>query len=300
VSFDAVMVLSFGGPDAPADVTPFLQNVLRGRPVPPGRLEEVASHYMEFGGRSPINSINRALVDALRGAQDRPVYWGNRNWHPFVTDTVAAMRDQGVRRAAVFATSAYSSYSGSLQYVEDLEKARAEVGPGAPDLVKLRPFSDHPGFIEPLAAGLLDARTGAGSDPAVLMSAHSLPVSQAATCPYEAELRVAATRVAEHAGLEAGRWRLVYQSRSGPPSVPWLGPDIGDAIRALPPGTETVIVVPIGFVSDHMEVVYDLDRAARVIAESRGLRFVRTPTPGTHPAFVNMICDLITEAEEAS
>jgi protoporphyrin/coproporphyrin ferrochelatase len=296
--FDAVMVLSFGGPEGPADVVPFLANVLRGRPAPPGRLEQIATHYMQFGGRSPINAINRALVDALGAAQTRPVYWGNRNWRPYVADTVAAMRDDGVSRAAVFATSAYSSYSGCRQYLEDLGRARAAVGPGAPDLVKLRPFSDHPGFIEPLAEGLRAALATTGPDTPVLMSAHSLPVSQAATCTYQSELQVAAARVAGKAAVRAGRWQLVFQSRSGPPSEPWLGPDIGEAITALPSGADAVIVVPIGFVSDHMEVVYDLDEQARAVARDRGLGFVRTPTPGTDPLFVSMICDLIGEAEQ--
>jgi ferrochelatase len=298
VEFDAVMVLSFGGPDGPADVMPFLQNVLGGRPVPPGRLAEVASRYMEFGGRSPINSINRDLVGALRLAQPRPVYWGNRNWHPMVTDTVAAMRQDGVRQAAVFATSAYSSYSGCRRYIEDLEQARAAVGPGAPRLVKLRPFSDHPGFIAPLAAGLRLALAGSASTSEVIMSAHSIPVSQAVNCRYETELTAASTRVASQAGLEEGCWKLAFQSRSGPPSQPWLGPDISDAIRALPASADSVVVVPVGFVSDHMEIVYDLDRGAREVAENRGLRFVRSPTPGTHPDFVAMICELIAEMEK--
>jgi ferrochelatase len=298
--FDAVMVLSFGGPEGPGDVKPFLENVLRGRAVPAGRLEQIATHYMAIGGRSPINAINRELVEALRGAQTRPVYWGNRNWHPFVTDTVAAMRGDGVSRVAVFATSAYSSYSGCCQYIEDLEGARAVVGPGAPELVKLRPFSDHPGFIGPLAEGLRAGLATAGPESPVLMSAHSIPHSQATRCGYESELRTASARVAEKAGLEEGRWQLVFQSRSGPPSQAWLGPDIGDTIAGLPPGPDAVIVVPVGFVSDHMEVVYDLDKQARAVARDRGLRFVRTPTPGTHPAFVAMICDLISEAESGS
>lgn len=299
MQFDAVMVLSFGGPEGPDDVIPFIRNVVRGRPLPPGRLEEIASRYMRFGGRSPINSINRDLLDALRSAQDRPVYWGNRNWHPFVGETVAVMRDEGVRRAAVFATSAYSSFSGCRQYLLDLDQARAGPGSAAPELVKLRPFSDHPGFIGPLAEGLRRAWAGSGPGTRVLMSAHSLPVAQAKACRYEAELRAAARRVAKLGGVEGPAWQLVFQSRSGPPSQPWLEPDIGTAIAGLPTGTDSVIVVPVGFVADHMEVVYDLDIVGREAADQHGLKFSRTPTPGIHPDFVAMICDLIAGAEKA-
>lgn len=298
-----MLLLSFGGPDGPDDVMPFLANVVGGRPVPPERLEQVAAHYMLFGGRSPINAANRALLAALQSefashGRPRPVYWGNRNWKPYVADAVAQMRDDGVERAAVFVTSAYSSYSSCRQYLEDLERARKEVGAGAPESVKLRPYFNHPGFVEPLAEGLRAALTEAGAGVPVLMSAHSIPESMAATCDYEGQLRETATLVAAAAGVPEGRWRLVYQSRSGPPAQPWLGPDLLDVIAGLPAGTTRVVVAPIGFVSDHMEVVYDLDTQARDAAAARGVRLVRSPTPGGHPRFVHMVCELIAELED--
>ncbi len=302
MGFDAVLVVSFGGPEGVDEVMPFLGNVLRGRPVPPQRMQQVAAHYLEFGGVSPINGQNRALVGALERAlearQERlPVYWGNRNWHPYLSDVVRAMAADGIRKAAGFVTSAYSSYSGCRQYVEDLARARGEAGPGAPELVKLRPYFDHPGFVEPLAEGLRAALAEAGPDAPVLMSAHSIPSAMAATCGYEEQLAETARLVAERAGLPPTQWSLVYQSRSGPPQQPWLGPDINDHIRSLAGSHPTVIVVPIGFVSDHMEVVYDLDQAARAAARERGIRLVRTATPGTDPRFVSMICDLVEEAD---
>lgn len=301
--FDAVLLLSFGGPDGPDDVMPFLANVVRGRPVPPERLEQVASQYMLFGGRSPINQLNRAMVEALeaefaRDGRPRPVYWGNRNWAPFVTETVARMRDDGVERAAVFVTSAYSSYSSCRQYLEDLERARQTVGPGAPELVKLRPYFNHPGFVEPITEGLQAALRDAGPAAPVLMSAHSLPRSMAAVCDYERQLAETSSLVAARAGLEPGRWRAVYQSRSGPPSQPWLEPDVVQAISELPEGTETVVIVPVGFVADHMEVVYDLDTQAAAEGARRGIRVVRSPTPGAHPRFVHMVCELLAEMED--
>lgn len=300
--FDAILLLSFGGPEGPQDVEPFLANVLRGRPVTPERLEEVAGHYLLFGGRSPINDQNRALLASLRseldahGRTDLRLYWGNRNWKPYLADTVGQMRDEGVGRAAVFATSAYSSYSGCRQYLEDIERARAQVGPAAPELEKLRPFFREPGFVGPLAEGLAAALSKAPAGTPVLMTAHSLPQAMAATCDYEAQLEEVAAVVSERAG--GGGWRLVYQSRSGPPSQPWLGPDVLEVVEGLPAGTKEVIVAPIGFVSDHMEVVYDLDTQAAAVAAARGIRLVRTPTPGAHPRFVAMIRELV-EAMEA-
>lgn len=303
--FDALLLLSFGGPEGPDDVIPFLQNVVRGRPVPSERLEQVAGQYMRFGGRSPINDHNRSLLHALteefasRG-RDLPVYWGNRNWAPYVADTVARMRDDGVRRAAVFVTSAYSSYSSCRQYLEDLERARREVGSDAPELVKLRPYFDHPGFVEPLIEGLADALRRVGPDAPVLMSAHSIPSSMAATCAYEEQLRTTAALVATGAGLGGTHdpWRLVFQSRSGSPAHPWLGPDVLEVIADLPQATGEVVVVPVGFVSDHMEVVHDLDTQAAGAAADRGIRLVRSATPGTHPRFVRMVCELLAELEE--
>ena len=282
---------------------PFLQNVVRGRPVPPERLEQVRSQYMRFGGRSPINDQNRALLAALRASFDRqgrstPIYWGNRNWSPFLADTVARMRDDGVKRAAVFVTSAYSSYSSCRQYLDDIRRARAEVGVNAPEMVKLRPYFNHPGFVEPLAEGLRAVLADAGPQAPVLMSAHSIPSAMAATCDYERQLHETAELVAAQAGVEAARWRNVYQSRSGPPSQPWLGPDVVEAIGGLPDGTGTVVVAPIGFVSDHMEVRFDLDTQAAEAAERSGIRLMRSATPGTHPRFVQMVSELMAEVED--
>ncbi|HLI53946.1 MAG TPA: ferrochelatase [Acidimicrobiales bacterium] len=292
--FDAVLVLSFGGPERPEDVLPFLQNVVAGRDVPPARLEQVAAQYMRMGGRSPINDQNRALVAALGDALGRPVYWGNRNWEPYVEDVVAAMAADGVESAAVFVTSAYSSYSGCGQYLEDLARAARAAGAAAPRMVKLRPFFDHPGFVGPLAEGLVAADPGGAP---VLMTAHSIPLSMARRCDYEAQLATTVSLVAGAAGVDPARCTLVYQSRSGPPSQPWLGPDI---VEALPEDVPEVVVVPVGFVSDHMEVVHDLDVVAAEAAAARGLRLVRTPTPGTHPRFVQMVGELVDELESGS
>ncbi len=294
--------MSFGGPDGPEDVRPFVANVLRGRPVTAERVEQVVSQYMLFGGRSPINDHNRALLAALErdfAAQGRPrrLYWGNRNWTPYLAETVAHMRDDGVTNAAVFVTSAYSSYSGCRQYLEDMEQARRQVGPGAPELFKLRPYYNHPGFVAPLADGLRAALAEAGQDATVLMSAHSLPVPAAAACDYEQQLRECAALVAAEAGLAPDAWQLVYQSRSGRPGQPWLEPDVVDAIGRLPAGPGAVVVAPIGFVSDHMEVVYDLDTRAARAAEARGLRMVRSATPGTDGRFVRMVSQLMAETE---
>jgi ferrochelatase len=302
MAFDALVVLSFGGPEGSDEVRPFLDNVLRGRQVPPARVEQVAGQYLELGGVSPINSHNRALVAALErelAARHRPlpVYWGNRNWHPLLSDTVRQMRDDGIVRAAAFVTSAYSSYSTCRQYLEDIAAARAAAGSGAPEILKLPPFFDHPGFIEPLADGLRAARKQVGRGAPVLMTAHSIPTAMADRSDYVHQLKTAGDLVAGQAGEPADDWSLVYQSRSGPPNQPWLEPDILDAIAGLAPATDAAIVVPIGFVSDHMEVVYDLDRRAVAAAETRGLRVVRTPTPGADPRFVAMVLDLLDTAE---
>jgi ferrochelatase len=299
--FDALLLVSFGGPEGPDDVLPFLDNVLRGRPANRERVQEVAAHYLSFGGVSPINEQNRRILAALRHAlaerrQDLPVYWGNRNWHPFLGDTVRQMRADGVRRAAAFVTSAYAGYSSCRQYLEDLAAARAQVGSGAPEIVKLRPFFNHPGFVAPLAEGLRAAREQVGPAAPVLMSAHSIPCVMAATSHYERQLGETARLVAELAGEPPDSWTLVFQSRSGSPQQPWLEPDVNDAIASLPDHTPAAIVVPVGFVSDHMEVVYDLDRMATASAATRGMRLLRTPTPGTDPRFVAMILDLMEEA----
>lgn len=297
------MVVSFGGPEGPAEVIPFLENVLRGRNVPRARLEQVAEHYRLFGGVSPINAHNRALVAALSSelaahALPQRVYLGNRNWTPYLPDTVRQMLSDGVRRALAFVTSAYGSYSGCHQYLDDIAAARAEAGPGAPQIDKLRLFFNHPGFVEPWvdALRLALARTATSTrSPEVLFSAHSIPISMASTSDYVAQLSETARLVAEGAGVPNERWRLVWQSRSGPPNQPWLEPDVVDVIDQLPDDTEAVVVAPIGFVSDHMEVIYDLDTVAVRAAHARGIRLERAATPGIHPRFVAMIRELAEE-----
>jgi ferrochelatase len=262
----------------------------------------VAAHYLHFGGRSPINDRNRELVAALRtelahAGVDLPVYWGNRNWRPLLGDTVAAMKADGVRRALAFVTSAYASYSGCHQYLEDIARARAAAGPGAPEIDKLRVFHNHPGFVAANADALRVALAAAGGAPRVAFTAHSIPVAMAATSDYQAQL--AATAALVMAEVDPGatlEWSLVYQSRSGPPSVPWLGPDLADHLRHLADtGAGPVVVAPIGFVADHMEVVYDLDVEAAQLAARLGLTLIRAATAGTHPAFVTMIRQLIGE-----
>ncbi len=301
MGYDAVLVLSFGGPEGPDDVMPFLANVTRGRDVPPSRLAEVASRYLAFGGVSPINAANRAFVAALAPTLDVPVYWGNRNWHPLLADTVARMSDDGIRRAACFVTSAYSGYSACDQYLEDIAAARAAVGARAPEIDKLRPFFDHPGFIGPFVSstgsGLLalpaDVRDGAR----LVFSAHSVPVSQPGTDGYAAEVEEASRLVATGVGAHHLR-SVAWQSRSGRPGVPWLEPDVGAHLRTLrDEGAAAAVIVPIGFVADHFEVVWDLDVEALGLAAELGLAAVRAATPGTHPAFVAMVGELVRERE---
>ena len=302
-SYDALMVVSFGGPEAPDDVIPFLENVLRGRNVPRERMLEVAHHYELFGGVSPINGQNRALISALErelGDSDLklPVYWGNRNWHPLLADTIRQMRADGVRRAIAFVTSAYSSYSGCRQYREDIERAREVVGEGAPQVDKLRVFYNHPGFVAPNVENLqaaLAAIPAERRDAAhVAFTAHSIPLSMATNCDYQAQLLETCRLVAE--GAQAKRWQLVFQSRSGSPAQPWLEPDICEHLRELKrAGASDVVVAPVGFISDHMEVLYDLDTEARQVSDEIELNMIRAATVGTHPAFVKMIRELVVE-----
>ncbi len=301
--YDALLVVSFGGPEGMDDVAPFLEHVLRGRNVPPARVAEVARHYEHFGGKSPLNDQCRALLQALGAELDRhgprlPVYWGNRHWHPFLAEALQRMAADGVRRALAFVMSAFGSYSGCRRYLDDIESARREVGPGAPEVHKLRAFYNHPGFVEPLvesAAAALDRVPAARRAEAHLdFTAHSIPRTQAVSSPYEAQLREAAGLIASALGRQ--RFCLVYQSRSGPPSQPWLEPDIVDHLRALAAqGVKDVVASPLGFVSDHMEVIYDLDLDARSRALELGLNLVRAATPGTHPRFVRMIRELVEE-----
>jgi len=295
---DALLLIAFGGPEQPADVLPFLENVLRGRNVPRERMLEVAEHYYHFGGVSPINGQMRELVPLveaeLREHGPRlPVYWGNRNWHPMLADTVRKMRDDGVKHALAFVMSAYSSYSGCRQYLDDIARAREAVGPGAPEIEKLRLFFNHPGFIEPMTEHVRNALRQLPSA-ALVYTAHSVPLSMAASSRYEVQLQEACRLVSERVGRD--EWRLVYQSRSGPPSQPWLGPDIGDCLRELHAGgVREVVIAPVGFISDHMEVLYDLDTEARGLCEELGMTLVRAATVGNHPAFVSMIAELARE-----
>jgi ferrochelatase len=301
--YDALLVVSFGGPEGRDDVLPFLENVLRGRDVPDERRREVAAHYEHFGGVSPLNAQCRSLVAALREEFDRhgprlAVYWGNRHWHPMLADTLRRMADDGVVRALAFVTSAYASHSGCRRYLEDIARARAEVGARAPDVDKLRLFYNHPGFVEALvervAAALEKVPEARRETARLVFTAHSIPRSLAATCDYEAQLRETAGLVAFPLGrLQCSR---VYQSRSGPPSQPWLEPDIVDHLRALAAeGVKDVVVAPIGFTSDHMEVLYDLDLEAKSRAVELGLNMVRAATVGVHPRFVRMVRELVEE-----
>lgn len=302
---DAFLLLSFGGPESPEDVMPFLENVTRGRGVPRERLLEVAEHYAHLGGKSPINEQNRALladVGVALAAAGLPMklYFGNRNWHPFLVDTLSTMRDDGVTRALTYVTSAYRSYSGCRQYIEDIERARSELSnevQGAPELVKLRPFFDHPRFVAACAARLSEAR--AASDRAasahILFTAHSIPMAMAASCDYASDLRETAERVVARA-CPGASWELVYQSRSGAPSVPWLEPDVLDHMRTLPAREiRELLVMPLGFLTDHVEVIWDLDHDAKALAQELGLGFHRAATVGTHPEMIATIVELVQE-----
>lgn len=304
LSYDALLVVSFGGPEKREDVLPFLENVLRGKNVPRERMLEVAEHYYHFGGVSPINEQCRQLIAALKAEFashqiDLPIYWGNRNWAPYLADTLHQMKTDGVRRALAYFTSAYSSYSGCRQYRENIAAAQQQVGAGAPTIEKLRMFFNHPGFIEPMVENVQAAfaQIPAAHRPAtpILFTAHSIPEGMSANCAYVAQLQEASRLVAERAGLT--KWQLVYQSRSGPPSQPWLEPDVGDALERLAAQDKPshVVVVPIGFLSDHLEVLYDLDYEATHKATALGMHMIRAATVGHHPRFVAMIRELVEE-----
>jgi ferrochelatase len=303
---DAFLLLSFGGPEGPADVVPFLRNVTRGRGVPDERLAEVARHYDHFGGVSPINAQNRALLAAVeahfRGHDvDLAIYWGNRNWDPYLTETVSQMATDGITRAFVLTTSATGGYSSCRQYREDMARARGAVGAQSPELVKLRHYFDHPGFIEANADGVRAALVGRAEDSRLVFTAHSIPVSMNETAGpsgglYLAQQRETARLVAEAVRGPGASFDLVWQSRSGPPKIPWLEPDINDHLRTLAAdGVRSVVLAPTGFVSDHLEVAWDLDHEARETARELGLDFARAATAGTHPAFVAMITELVLE-----
>jgi ferrochelatase len=301
--YDALLIVSFGGPEGPDDVIPFLENVLRGRNVPRERMLQVAHHYDLFGGVSPINLQNRALIQALRDefaatGFNLPIYWGNRNWIPYLTDTLRQMCDDGIHHALAFLTSAYSSYSGCRQYREDIAKAQEAVGEGAPSVDILRKFYNHPGFVEPNIDNIMAAFAKLPEDrranARLVFTAHSIPVGMAQNSQYEAQLAETCKLVA--AGLNRPDWHLIYQSRSGSPAQPWLGPDILEYLDSLPAeGVEDVIVAPIGFISDHMEIMYDLDTEAQQRAHALGVNMIRAATVGADPRFVQMIHALIVE-----
>lgn len=304
-AYDAILIVGFGGPEKREDVLPFLENVLRGKNVPRERMLEVAAHYDHFGGVSPINAQMRALIAKLRVELEQhelalPIYWGNRNWHPLLPDTLREMATNGVTRAIAYVASAYSSYSGCRQYREDIERARIAAGERAPQIDKLRAFYNHPLFITANAESLQAAMGGFPPEQLsrvqVAFTAHSIPLSMSRTSDYERQLRETCRLTAEAAGLMSDRWQLVFQSRSGRPEDPWLEPDILVHLRALrAAGVENVVVMPIGFLSDHMEVMYDLDYEAKQLCDELGIRMIRAATVGTHPLFVRMIRELIEE-----
>jgi ferrochelatase len=317
-AYDAFLLVSFGGPEGPDDVIPFLENVTRGRGIPRARLAEVGEHYHLFGGVSPINQQCRELISAIEasfaaGGLDLPVYWGNRNWRPYLPDTVRRLARDGVRRAIAFVTSAYSSYSSCRQYLNDIERACELAGPGAPRIDKLRPYFNHPGFIEPLAehtrSALATLPAAVRDHACLLFTAHSVPTAMAATSgprggAYVAELTEVARLVSERVDGGSHPWRLVYQSRSGSPSQPWLEPDVRDYLAEIAghsaDGQAAAVLVPAGFVSDHMEVRFDLDVEAVREAGRLGIAVARAATPGTHPRFVAMVGELVAERFEVS
>ena len=310
--YDALLLVSFGGPEKPEDVVPFLENVTRGRGIPRERLEEVGEHYFLFGGRSPINDQNREFLAALRedlagNGIDLPVYWGNRNWDPLLTETVRQMAADGITRAACFMTSAYASYSGCRQYRENLATA-AEGVEGVPRLDKLRHYFNHPGFVDAMVdatlSALADLRDAERESAHLVFVTHSIPEAMDASSgpqgnAYVAQHRSLADAIVERVRLETGHRHasdLVFCSRSGAPHIPWLEPDVNDHLEVLSRrGGPAVVLVPIGFVSDHMEVVYDLDTEAAATAEKLGLTFVRAATAGIDPRYVAVVRDLLLE-----
>jgi ferrochelatase len=304
MNYDAILIVSFGGPESREDVIPFLENVLRGRNVPRERLLAVAEHYYHFDGKSPINQQTRDLIASVKNelaehGPNLPVYWGNRNWHPLLPETLRQMQQDGIRRALAFVTSAYSSYSGCRQYREDIARAQHEVGTSAPEVDKLRAFFNHPGFIDAtedrLREALAELRAGTAGNVQLVYIAHSIPVSMANSCDYVKQLEEVRKLLSARLGLANDS--LVYQSRSGAPGQPWLEPDILDYLREVKGRNlaSAVVLAPISFISDHMEVLYDLDIEARHLCEELRLPMARAKTVGVHPTFVGMIRELILE-----
>ncbi len=300
-SYDALLVVSFGGPEKREDVIPFLENVLRGRGVPRERMLEVAEHYYHFDGRSPINDQNKELIAALEqefknNGIKMPVYWGNRNWYPLLPDMLKQMQKDGIRRAAAFVTSAFGSYSGCRQYREDITNAQQSAGVQDIVIEKLNNFCDREEFIAAMTDRVRAAMEQLPGAEQIIFTAHSIPLSMAGASPYVRQLKEASARVA--AACSMGNWTLVYQSQSGPPSQPWLEPDIGDYLRAQhQAGMRKVIVCPIGFISDHMEVLYDLDTEAKDLCQEIGMEMARAGTAGSHPKLISMICKMVMNAQ---
>jgi ferrochelatase len=303
-SFDALLVVSFGGPEKKEDVLPFLENVLRGRGVPRERMLEVAEHYYHFDGRSPINDQNKALIAALEQefkshGEKVPIYWGNRNWYPLLPETLKQMQADGVRRAVAFVTSAFGSYSGCRQYREDIAREQQLTGTESMVIEKLPNFWDRTEFIEATTERVQSAMVELPDAEQLIFTAHSIPTSMADASPYVRQLKEASTRVAAACGIS--NWTLVYQSRSGPPSQPWLEPDICQYLRTQhAAGLQRVILCPIGFLSDHMEVLYDLDTEARDLCNEIGLKMARAGTAGAHPKLVSMIRDMVFNAQTSA
>lgn len=305
VHYDAILFLSFGGPEKSEDVIPFLENVLRGKPVPRERLLEVAEHYYHFGGVSPINAQCRELITALRDELDEheirlPIYWGNRNWIPYLSDTLIQMKRDGVKRALTYVTSGFSCYSGCRQYRENIAAALEQPEAAGLHIDKLRVFYNHPDFVAVLAEQIGKALAHFPEIDReavqIAFTAHSIPLSMSTTSDYEKQLRESCRLVAEQLEIPESSWTLVYQSRSGRPQDPWLEPDILDHLRQLKStGFDRVVISPIGFLSDHMEVLYDLDDEARRFCDEHAIQMVRAGTPGSHPRFVTMIRKLIQE-----
>ena len=302
--YDALLIVSFGGPESQDDVMPFLENVLRGKNVPHERMLEVAEHYKHFGGVSPINQQNRDLIAAIKKDfaehdLDMPIYWGNRNWHPMLPDALKEMKDDGVKCALAFFTSIYSCYSGCRQYRENIADAQASLGEGAPEVHKVRMAFNHPSYIQASASRVQDAfdeiPEERRSETQFVFTAHSIPMSMADNCKYSTQLNEACRLIMEVVGEYS--WKLVYQSRSGPPTQPWLEPDVCDYIEELhsETGVKDIVVMPVGFVSDHMEVMFDLDTEAKEACDKLGINMARAKSVGIHPSFVSMVRELVLE-----
>jgi protoporphyrin/coproporphyrin ferrochelatase len=305
---DSVLLIAFGGPENPAEVRPFLEIVTAGRRIPPERMDAVARHYEAIGGRSPLNELTRRQAEGLRQALQRDgidlsVHVGMRNWHPFLDETLREMRDAGRKRALGIILSSFQTEASWDRYVADVAAAREKVGPGAPAVTFAPPWADHPRFIDAMTDRAVEALIRVPPElregTTLVFTAHSVPVSMAAGTPYAAQVAAAARAVAGRLGH--ARSAIAYQSRSGSPRDPWLEPDVGDAIRGLAAGgARDVVVVPIGFVCDHVEVLYDLDIEAASLARDLGVTLHRATAANDHPTFIAMLADLVKQAQTGS